>query len=68
VEAPNYRKGFITVTFLSAALIATAIIIRVLHARELAKGLKHQHLITDSDEEVVEGAVVADVDGKRPAS
>jgi ACS family pantothenate transporter-like MFS transporter len=68
VEAPNYRKGFITVTFLSAALIATAIIIRVLHARELAKGLKHRHLITDSDEEVVEGAVVADVDGKRPAS
>jgi ACS family pantothenate transporter-like MFS transporter len=68
VEAPNYRKGFITVTFLSAALIATAIIIRVLHARELAKGLKHQHLITDSDTEVVEGAVVADVDGKRPAS
>jgi ACS family pantothenate transporter-like MFS transporter len=68
VEAPNYRKGFITVTFLSAALIATAIIIRVLHARELAKGPKHENLITDSDEEVVEGAVVADVDGKRPAS
>jgi ACS family pantothenate transporter-like MFS transporter len=37
VEAPQYRKGFITVTFLSAALIATALAIRLLHARDLAK-------------------------------
>lgn len=36
VEAPQYRKGFITVTCLSAGLIATALVIRVLHARELA--------------------------------
>jgi hypothetical protein len=48
VEAPQYRKGFITVTFLSAALIATALIIRLLHAREVAK---RQHVQTvDHDE------------------
>lgn len=37
VEAPEYRKGFITVSFLSASLIATALTIRILHAREVAK-------------------------------
>ena len=37
VEAPKYRKGFITVSFLSAALIATAFIVRALHAREITK-------------------------------
>lgn len=37
VEAPEYRKGYITITALSAALIVTAFTIRVLHARELAK-------------------------------
>lgn len=37
VEAPQYRKGFITVAFLSAALIATGLTIRLLHARELIK-------------------------------
>jgi ACS family pantothenate transporter-like MFS transporter len=37
VEAPQYRKGFITVTFISAALIATALAIRLLHERDLAK-------------------------------
>jgi MFS transporter, ACS family, pantothenate transporter len=44
VEAPEYRKGFITVTFLSGALIATALVIRVLHARELAQGRKDQEV------------------------
>jgi ACS family pantothenate transporter-like MFS transporter len=44
VEAPKYRKGFITVTFLSAALIVTALVIRVLHARELAQGRKNQEV------------------------
>jgi len=37
VEAPQYRNGFITVAFLSAALIATALTIRLLYARELVK-------------------------------
>jgi hypothetical protein len=55
VEAPQYRKGFITVTFLSAALIATALIIRLLHAREVAKRQNAQTVDhderTSSDEE-----------------
>jgi hypothetical protein len=56
VEAPQYRKGFITVTFLSAALIATALIIRLLHAREVAKR-QHAQTVdyderTSSDEEL----------------
>jgi ACS family pantothenate transporter-like MFS transporter len=37
VEAPQYRKGFITVAFLSAALIATTLSIRLLHAREVVE-------------------------------
>ena len=55
VEAPQYRKGFITVTFLSAALIATALTIRLLHAREVAKRQNAQTANhdeqTSSDEE-----------------
>lgn len=55
VEAPQYRKGFITVAFLSAALIATALTIRLLYARELAKrqgGRASEHEErTSSDEE-----------------
>ncbi|RMZ68350.1 MFS transporter Liz1 Seo1 [Pyrenophora seminiperda CCB06] len=35
VEAPRYRKGFVTVTGLSAGLIGTALVIRVLHRREV---------------------------------
>ncbi|KAF1918839.1 major facilitator superfamily domain-containing protein [Ampelomyces quisqualis] len=37
VEAPNYRKGFVTITFISLAMIVTAITIRILHAREVSK-------------------------------
>jgi ACS family pantothenate transporter-like MFS transporter len=35
VDAPEYRKGFITVSCLSFMLIVTALTIRVLHTREL---------------------------------
>jgi hypothetical protein len=35
IDAPQYRKGFITVTFLSALLIFTAFLTRHLHNREL---------------------------------
>jgi hypothetical protein len=48
VEAPQYRKGFITVTFLSAGMIATALAIRLLHARDLAK--RRNAPATDEDE------------------
>lgn len=34
IDAPQYRKGFITITFLSAALIATGVITKVLHNRQ----------------------------------
>ncbi|KAF2156308.1 MFS general substrate transporter [Myriangium duriaei CBS 260.36] len=34
VEAPKYQKGFITVSFLSALMIATALVTRALHGRE----------------------------------
>lgn len=37
VDAPEYRKGFITVSCLSVSLIVTALTIRVLHSRELAR-------------------------------
>ncbi|CAK7204780.1 hypothetical protein SEUCBS139899_007540 [Sporothrix eucalyptigena] len=35
VDAPYYRKGFITEIFIAVALIATAFVIRFLHRREL---------------------------------
>ncbi|KAF1953933.1 pantothenate transporter [Byssothecium circinans] len=38
VEAPEYRKGFITVSFLSAALIVTAFAIRILSAERIISG------------------------------
>jgi ACS family pantothenate transporter-like MFS transporter len=55
VEAPQYRKGFITVAFLSAALIATALSIRLLHAREVVKrrdnaASEHEERISSDDE------------------
>ena len=34
VDAPQYRKGYITITFLSAALIATGFITKALHKRQ----------------------------------
>jgi hypothetical protein len=52
VEAPEYRKGFITVTFLSASLIVTAFTIRVLHARELRKlDVEEETAQSDGDDE-----------------
>jgi hypothetical protein len=37
VDAPQYQKGFITVTFLSALLIFTAFLIKFLWRRELER-------------------------------
>ncbi|PMD30171.1 MFS general substrate transporter [Hyaloscypha variabilis F] len=37
VDAPNYQKGYITITFLSALLIATAFTIQFLWKRELLR-------------------------------
>ncbi|KAI1468569.1 MFS general substrate transporter [Daldinia caldariorum] len=37
VDGPRYQKGFITMVFFGAGLIATALTIRVLHHRERAK-------------------------------
>lgn len=34
VDAPQYQKGFITATFLSALMIATAFLTRTLHQRQ----------------------------------
>lgn len=37
VDAPQYRKGYIAVTVISAIMIGTALTTRVLHHREDAK-------------------------------
>jgi len=34
VEAPRYHKGYVTMIFLSATLIATPLVIRVLHKKQ----------------------------------
>ncbi|KAI3321766.1 MFS general substrate transporter [Xylariaceae sp. AK1471] len=43
VDSPRYPKGFITMVFISAALIGTAFTIRFLHRREMAK---KRHLVS----------------------
>jgi hypothetical protein len=71
VEAPKYRKGFVTVTFLSAALIVTALTIRVLHAREISSGRKHQEthrLHQSNSSEEIDTIVEANFDNKQPSS
>ena len=45
VDAPEYRKGYITVSCLSFMLIVVALTVRVLHARELAQ--KGQEVASD---------------------
>ncbi|KAK9413336.1 putative Major facilitator superfamily domain-containing protein [Seiridium unicorne] len=42
VEAPQYRKGFTTMVFIAAGLIAISLIIRFLQGKENAKKLKAQ--------------------------
>jgi len=34
VDAPQYQKGYITVTFISATLIATAFLVKHLHRKQ----------------------------------
>lgn len=41
VDAPQYQKGFITATFLSAVLIITAFTVRYLWQRELLRYVHH---------------------------
>ena len=43
VDAPEYRKGFITVTFLSAALIGVGIATKVMHRRQIARCVRLLH-------------------------
>ncbi len=40
VDAPEYHKGFVTSACLAAAMIVTALVIRVLWKRELARKQK----------------------------
>ena len=37
IDAPQYRKGFITLTFLSAALIGTGFITKALHRAQIKR-------------------------------
>lgn len=71
VEAPNYRKGFVTITFLSAALIVTAITIRILHARELAQEKDDRESVqldaSSSSDDGIEAAVER-LDGKKSST
>ncbi|KAF1967407.1 MFS general substrate transporter [Bimuria novae-zelandiae CBS 107.79] len=58
VEAPEYRKGFITVSCLSFMLIVTALTIRVLHARELMQ-IRNGTLSDSSDADLNEAEPMA---------
>lgn len=46
VDAPEYHKGYITVTCLSVLLIGTAFLVRYLHRRQIAQ--KNADLIQES--------------------
>ena len=37
IDAPQYRKGFITLTFLSAAMIATGFVTKALHGAQIRR-------------------------------
>lgn len=52
VEAPEYRKGYITVSCLSFMLIVTALTIRVLHAKELMQRKRSQEFSDASSAEI----------------
>lgn len=71
VEAPQYRKGFVTVTFLSLALIATALVTRVLHGKELSQERNDQEIAfgrsTSSDDDAVI-IIPTDLDSKKLSS
>ncbi|ORX93343.1 pantothenate transporter [Clohesyomyces aquaticus] len=58
VEAPEYRKGYITITCLSVCLIITALTIRVLH-----EAIAHSQESDGEDKSVEEEEVVV---GKNP--
>jgi ACS family pantothenate transporter-like MFS transporter len=64
VEAPQYRKGFVTVTFLSAGLIVTALTIRLLHAREVVqrRNAKDSNHVSQGSAARGEEEAVSDVD------
>ncbi|KAK5734535.1 hypothetical protein LTR17_008895 [Elasticomyces elasticus] len=65
VDAPEYQKGYITVTCLSALMIATALIIRPLHKREdRLKALNAEH-DTDHDSETSSTPVEVQVSSKK---
>lgn len=52
VEAPEYQKGYITATALSAVLIVTAFVIRYLHKKQiLAKEVASRAQEHESEEE-----------------
>ena len=65
VEAPEYRKGYITVSCLSFMLIVTALVIRVLHARELMQGKREDVSEGSLSDLVGEESVDEGPDGKR---
>ncbi|CAK7271304.1 hypothetical protein SEPCBS57363_004550 [Sporothrix epigloea] len=54
-DAPNYHKGFVTMIFVSAALIVTSFAIRFLHRREL---LAKAEPGASGDDEAAIGSVV----------
>ncbi|KAF2185108.1 MFS general substrate transporter [Zopfia rhizophila CBS 207.26] len=65
IEAPEYRKGYITISCLSFALIITAFTIRGLHARETAKrGKGVVEVEEDEGSSVEEARVGGNDDGK----
>jgi hypothetical protein len=62
VDGPQYRKGFITVTFLSLAFIVSTLVVRMLHERETSKQQNDQEIhshrtsFSENDSEIM-GAV-----------
>ncbi|KAF2673075.1 putative MFS transporter Liz1/Seo1 [Microthyrium microscopicum] len=65
VDAPKYQKGFITISFISALLIATAFLTKYLHDREIKQKQRVSFSDSSSSEEVEQ--VRVDPDSKNLA-
>jgi hypothetical protein len=64
IDAPEYTKGYITVSCLSVSLIVTALTIRYLHVQELGKqGRQQNGSEVNRDSVGIEEEVVGSKDG-----
>ena len=58
-DDPQYRKGFVTITFLSAALIGTGFITKALHRAQIRRWVQKIHPGGENREKTLTGAIIS---------